>query len=317
MAILATNYTFPGQTDVYRGETRDVYSLDTKMISVATDRLTIFGHLFSEPIPCKGQVINQLTQYFAEAAKDIVPSWIEYVPDSNVSIGKKCQPFKVNMVIRGALIGHAWRVYQAGARTISGIHLPDNMQEYDLFDEPIITPSTKAQSGYEEDISAQDIIEEGLMSEAEFERLSIVSRQLFIRGKQLVRKKGLILADTRYEFGTHDDQICIIDEIHTPDSSRYFKADSYEQYLRQRSTQPPEHLSTEYIRQWLLEQGYSGLEGQAAPALTKEFIDQLSGRYISLYQQITGDQFAYPDPDEDQLARIKHNIQLYFVDLAI
>lgn len=309
MAILATNYSFSGQDDdIYRGETRDVYIIDHKLLSIATDRLSVFGHLFPEPIPHKGQVINQLTYYFAKAVEDIVPHWIESIPDPNVTVGKQCKRFEVNIVIRGALIGHAWRVYGSGVHTVSGVEIPSGMREYDLLDEPIITPSTKEQRGYEEDISATDIIERGIMSEDQFERLSIIARQLFIRGKQMAREQGLLLADTKYEFGLYEDEIYLIDEIHTPDSSRYFYLDEYEAYLEDRSKQLPQQLSKELIRQWLLNQGYSGLDDQIPPTLTPEYIETLSKRYIEIYESLTNQKFVFPDPDADLIDRIKHNI---------
>ncbi len=293
---------------MYRGETRDVYTVDRKLLSIATDRLSVFGHLFPEPIPHKGQVLNQLTYHFAKAVEDIIPHWIESVPDPNVSIGKRCNPFQVNIVIRGALIGHAWRVYESGVRTVSGVKIPAGMQAYDLLEEPIITPSTKEQRGFEEDISATDIIERGIMTEDQFERLSIIARQLFIRGKQMARKKGLLLADTKYEFGLFDDEIYLIDEIHTPDSSRYFDIAEYEAYLKDRTAKLPRQLSKELIRQWLLNQGYSGLDDQVAPKMTPQYIKILSKSYIEVYERLTGQQFILPSSDIDPLERIKKNI---------
>ncbi len=313
MELLATNYSFKGQTDVYRGEARDVYSVDDHLTSIATDRLSVFGHLFTETIPHKGQVLNQLTYFFSEATEDIIPNWIESMPDPNVSFGKRCKRFNINIVIRGSLIGHAWRVYETGMRTICGVELPDGLQEYDLLDEPIITPSTKVQRGYEEDISATDIIAQEIMSEAEYERVSIVARQLFIRGKQIAREQGLLLADTKYEFGTYGDDMYLIDEIHTPDSSRYFYTDEYDNYLKDRSGRPPKDMSKEYIRQWLLQQGYSGLEDQTPPTLSQECIDTISARYIELYEQLTGTDFVYPQSHEDILERIKDNIDATLV----
>lgn len=312
MNLIATNFSLPHQTDIYRGEVRDVYTIDSKIVSVATDRLSVFGHLFPKPIPYKGQILNQLTTYFADATKDIVPNWIEYVPDPNVLIGKKCTPFMVNIVIRGALLGHAWRIYEAGARHICGVELPDGLQQYDLFDEPIITPTTKTANGFEEDIAAGDIIELGLMSEADYERLSIIARQLFIRGKQMARNQGLLLADTKYEFGIYDDEIYIIDEIHTPDSSRYFYADEYESYLRDRTVQPPQHISKEFIREWLLNHEFSGLDDQTVPELPEELANEISRKYIELYEQMSGEEFIRPDPSVQIEQRIQENIESYF-----
>lgn len=309
MAILATNYSFSGQDDdVYRGEVRDVYTIGSKLISVATDRLSVFGHLFPEPIPHKGQVLNQLTDYFAGAVEDIVPNWIESAPDPNVSVGKNCKRFEVNIVIRGALVGHAWRVYNSGVRTISGVEIAAGMEEYDLLEEPIITPSTKSQRGYEEDISATDIIERGIMSEGQYERLSIIARQLFIRGKQMARERGLILADTKYEFGLFDEEIYLIDEIHTPDCSRYFHIDEYEKYLTDRMLPAPRHFSKELVRQWLLDNGYSGLDDQTPPVMSQEYMDMVSKLYIEIYECLTKQKFAFPDQGKDPLERIKTNI---------
>lgn len=308
MSLVATNYSFDGQTEIYRGEVRDVYSIGNVLISVATDRLTVFGHHFTQGIPYKGQVTNQITNFFAEKTEDIIPNWIVDSPDPNVSIGKKCKRFDINMVIRGSLAGHAWRIYQAGSREICGVEMPDGMQEYDLFDEPIITPTTKSPNGYEEDISGADIVANGILTESEYERLSIVSRQLFIRGKQIAREQGLILADTRYEFGKYEDEIYLIDEIHTPDSSRYFYLDEYEDFLKDRSRQLPRHMSTEVIRNWLLEQGFSGLDGQVAPELEESRVSQLTDMYVELYEQLTGGEFIRPDQSEAIEKRIENNI---------
>jgi phosphoribosylaminoimidazole-succinocarboxamide synthase len=309
VAILVTNYAFSGQdSDVYRGETRDVYTIGNHIISIATDRLSVFGHLFPDPIPHKGQVLNQLTYYFAQAVEDIVPQWIESMPDPNVSIGKHCQRFEINIVIRGALIGHAWRVYSSGVRIISGVEIPAGMSEYDVLDEPIITPSTKAQRGYEEDISATEIIEQGIMTEAQLERLSIIARQLFIRGKQLARERGFMLADTKYEFGLYNEEIYLIDEIHTPDNSRYFHIDEYEKYLQDKTVSPPQHFSKELVSQWLLEQGYSGLDDQIAPEMSQEFINRLSKLYIEIYEQLTAQRFVAPGTALNPQERIKNTI---------
>ncbi len=297
--LIATNCTFDGQSDIYRGEVRDVYTVDNKLISVATDRLSVFGHTFNQPVPNKGQILNLLTYYFAHETSDIIPNWIEYCPDPQVLVGKRCQRININMVIRGSLVGHAWRIYEAGIRTICGVELPDGMQQYDIFNEPIITPTTKASSGYEEDISGGDIVAEGLMSESDYERLCIVSRQLFIRGKQMAREKGLMLADTKYEFGYYDGELYLIDEIHTPDTSRYFYLDQYENYLITRTSQL-EHLSKEYARQWLLEQGYSGMDDQIVPTITNDFIKTLALQYQIVYKRLTGQQVVKLDHNSDQ-----------------
>jgi phosphoribosylaminoimidazole-succinocarboxamide synthase len=309
MTIPGTHFSFPGQTDIYRGKVRDVYTInDETIVSVATDRISAFDVIFPRPIPHKGQVLNQLAAHFLKATSDIAPNWLEQIPDPNVSIGKKCEPFKIEMVIRGALVGHAWRVYDAGVRELCGVPLPNGMKEYDLFEEPIITPSTKAHTGHDEDTTAMEIVEQGLATEAEFERLSIMSRQLFIRGRQEAREQGLILADTKYEFGKRGGEIYVIDEIHTPDSSRYFYADSYEAYLADRSEETPRNLSKEFVRQWLLEQGFSGLDGQVMPEMDDSFIESVSRRYIELFERLTGDKFVYPDTKVDPLERIEKNV---------
>lgn len=310
MALSGTHFSFEGQTGVYRGKVRDIYTVnDDTLISVATDRISAFDVILPQPIPHKGQVLNQLAAHFLTKTANIAPNWLQETPDPNVSIGLKCQPFAIEMVIRGCLVGHAWRVYEAGVRELSGVRLPDGMQEYDMFDEPIITPSTKASSGHDEDISAMDIVEQGLASEAEFERLSIMARQLFIHGRQQARAQGLVLADTKYEFGTYNGEIYVIDEIHTPDSSRYFYVDGYEAYLKDRSGEAPRNLSKEFVRKWLLDQGFSGMENQKVPEMTDEFAQSVSRRYIELFEQLTGEKFIYPDPDIDITARIENNVK--------
>lgn len=310
MEIPGTHFSFPGQTDIYRGKVRDVYTInDRKLVSVATDRISAFDVILPRPIPHKGQVLNLLAAHFLKDTADIAPNWLQSVPDPNVSIGRKCQPFQVEMVIRGCLVGHAWRVYEKGIRDIAGVSMPDDMQEYDMFEEPVITPATKATSGHDEDISAMEIVEMGLASEAEFERLSMLARQLFIRGRQEARKRGLVLADTKYEFGKYNGEIYIIDEVHTPDSSRYFYLESYEAYLNDRSSESPKHLSKEFVRQWLLDHGFSGLEGQKLPEMTDELVETVSKRYIELYEQMTGESFAYPDPSVDPIDRIEKNVK--------
>jgi phosphoribosylaminoimidazole-succinocarboxamide synthase len=310
MAIPGTSFSLPGQTDIYRGKVRDVYTINNDtLVSVATDRLSAFDVILPRPIPHKGQVLNQIAEHFLKTTSEIAPNWLTSVPDPNVSIGKKCKPFAIEMVIRGCLVGHAWRVYEAGVRELSGVELPDGMQQYDMFEEPIITPSTKSNSGHDEDISAMEIVEQGLASEAEFERLSIMARQLFIHGRQEAREHGLILADTKYEFGLYNGEIYVIDEIHTPDSSRYFYAKSYEAYINDRGKEPPKNLSKEFVRQWLLDQGFSGLEGQTIPEMSDEFVKSVSDRYIELFEQLTGKKFVYPSKSIDPLERIEKNIK--------
>lgn len=309
MAISGTSFSFPGQTDVYRGKVRDVYTISDKtLVSVATDRISAFDVIMPRPIPHKGQVLNQIAAHFLKSTEDIAPNWLESIPDPNVSMGLKCKPYAIEMVIRGCLVGHSWRVYEKGVRQLCGVPLPDGMQEYDMFDEPIITPSTKADSGHDEDISAMDIVEQGLASESEYERLSIMARQLFIRGRQDARQQGLVLADTKYEFGNYNGEIYVIDEIHTPDSSRYFYADSYDAYVKDRTSELPRHLSKEFVRQWLLTQGFSGLDGQKLPEMDDEFVGLVSKRYIELYEQLTGNPFEYPKEGSDLVQRIEDNV---------
>ncbi|MGI9027503.1 MAG: phosphoribosylaminoimidazolesuccinocarboxamide synthase [Candidatus Saccharimonadales bacterium] len=285
-SISGTDFLFKGQTNIYRGKVRDVYTInDDTLVSIATDRISAFDVILPQPIPHKGQVLNQLAAHFLAATIDIAPNWLIEMPDPNVSIGHKCEPFAIEMVIRGCLVGHAWRVYQAGVRELCGVQLPDGMQEYDMFDEPVITPSTKSHTGHDEDITAMEIVEQGLASESDFERLSIMARQLFIRGRQQARDQGLVLADTKYEFGKYNGEIFVIDEIHTPDSSRYFYVDGYEAYLKDRTGEVPRNLSKEFVRRWLLDQGFSGLEGQKVPELDDEFVELVSQRYSELYEQ--------------------------------
>lgn len=288
---------------------RDVYTINgDTLVSVATDRISAFDVIMPRPIPHKGQVLNQLAAHFLKSTEDIAPNWLDSMPDPNVSIGKKCQPFAIEMVIRGCLVGHAWRVYNTGVRELCGVPMPDGMKEYDMFEEPIITPSTKAHSGHDEDITAMEIVEQGLASEAEFERLSIMARQLFIRGRQDARKQNLILADTKYEFGKYKDEIYVIDEIHTPDSSRYFYADGYDEYITDRTIETPKHLSKEFVRKWLLDQGYSGLTNQKLPEMNDVFVDTVSKRYIELFEQLTGKKFDFPKQGTDIEKRIEENV---------
>ncbi len=285
-----TNFNFPGQQAFYRGKVRDVYTVGDKLIMVASDRISAFDHILPKPIPYKGQVLNQIAVHFLEATKDIVPNWLEASPDPNVSVGKKCDPIKIEMVIRGYLAGHAWRVYDDGHRKICGVPMPEGMQQSDRFPEPIITPATKAESGHDEDISREEIIRKGIVSEGLYTRLEEYTRALFARGTQMARDRGLLLVDTKYEFGVYENEIYLIDEIHTPDSSRYFYAEGYHE--RQLAGQPQEQLSKEFVREWLMDNHFQGLEEQEMPEMPDDFVELVSERYIQLYEYITGEAFV-------------------------
>jgi phosphoribosylaminoimidazole-succinocarboxamide synthase len=309
LAIEKTDFKLPNQTNIYHGKVRDVYTIGADiLVSVATDRISAFDVILPRAIPYKGQVLNQLAAHFLQATADIVPNWLTSVPDPNVSIGHKCEPFEIEMVIRGCLVGHSWRVYEKGGRELCGVTMPEGMQEYDQFPAPIITPSTKAKIGHDEDITAQQIIENGLATKAEFEQLSDLTQKLFAKGQAMARERGLFLADTKYEFGRKNGQIYVIDEIHTPDSSRYFYADSYDAYLTDRK-ELPKNLSKEFVRQWLLDQDFSGQAGQQIPEMSDEFVDSVSNRYIELYEQLTGLDFKKPPSDQNPLQRIEENIK--------
>ncbi len=286
-AIKETHFKFPGQTGFYRGKVRDVYFIDDKLVMVASDRISAFDVILPRPIPFKGQVLNQIAARNLEATRDIVSNWLEHVPDPNVSIGKKCDPFPVEMVVRGYLAGHAWREYKSGKRTLCGVPLPDGLKENDKFPEPIITPSTKAKEGHDEDISREDIITNGLVTEDDYVKLETLTYRLFERGTEMAANKGLILVDTKYEFGKIGNEIFVIDEIHTPDSSRYFYADGYNE--RQRAGAHQKQLSKEFVREWLISCGFQGLAGQQMPEMTDEKVLEISGRYLELYEQFIGE----------------------------
>jgi len=300
-----TNFSFPGQTDFYRGKVRDVYMFGDKLVMVATDRISAFDIILPEPIPFKGQILNQIACKSLEATADIVPNWLESSPDPNVSFGKKCDPIQVEMVIRGYCTGHAWREYRDGKRTICGVPMPDGMKENDKFPNPIITPTTKAHEGHDEDISREDIIKTGLVKEDIYVQLENYTRALFERGIEIAAKQGLILVDTKYEFGILDDKIYLIDEIHTPDSSRYFYMDGYQE--RQDKGEKQKQLSKEFVRQWLISNGFQGLEGQKMPEFTVEVVQTISNRYIELFENFTGEKFAGQDYSS-VLDRIQENI---------
>jgi phosphoribosylaminoimidazole-succinocarboxamide synthase len=282
--------TIPGLLNTYHGKVRDVYYIENELlVMIASDRISAFDVILPKPIPYKGQVLNQIAAYMLDATKDICPNWLIHTPAPNVAIGKKCTPFKIEMVVRGNLVGHAWRTYQSGGRTLCGVILPEGLKENDFFPSPIITPSTKASEGHDEDISKEAIIAEGLASAEDWAILEKYALALFERGKAIAAKRGLILVDTKYEFGKIGDTIYLMDEIHTPDSSRYFYADGFE--ARQASQEKQKQLSKEFVREWLIENNFMGKEGQTVPAMSDEWIQTISKRYIELYEQIIGEAF--------------------------
>jgi len=307
--ITTTDFNFPGQKSVYRGKVRDVYNINDKLlVMVATDRLSAFDVVLPKGIPYKGQILNQIATKFMRLTEDIVPNWLIDTPDPNVAVGHLCEPFKVEMVIRGYLSGHAAREYAAGKRVLCGVELPEGMKENDRFTSPIITPTTKADNGeHDADISRADIITKGIVSEEEYTILEKYTRALFEKGTEIAASRGLILVDTKYEFGkTKDGKIVLIDEIHTPDSSRYFYADGYEQ--RQNSGEQQKQLSKEFVRQWLIANGFQGKEGQQIPEMTDEYIESVSERYIELYENIIGEKFGKADAN-DIHSRIDKNVK--------
>ena len=306
-----TSYNFPNQTSVYKGKVREVYRLeDDKVVMIATDRLSAFDVVMPKGIPYKGQILNQIATKMMKATEDLVPNWMEASPDPNVAIGQLCTPFKVEMVIRGYMAGHAAREYKAGKRELCGVKLPEGLKENDKFERPIITPSTKADMGdHDEDISREKILEKGIVSEEDYKVLEDYTYKLFERGTEIAAKQGLILVDTKYEFGkTPEGKIVLIDEIHTPDSSRYFYAEGYEE--RQEKEEPQKQLSKEFVRQWLIAKGFQGKEGQELPDMTDEYINSVSDRYIELYEKITGELFEKADIDNIE-NRIQNNVLAY------
>jgi phosphoribosylaminoimidazole-succinocarboxamide synthase len=305
-AIKETHFNFPGQTSFYKGKVRDVYTIDNKyLVMVVSDRISAFDVVLPEPIPYKGQVLNQIAAKFLAATSDIVPNWVVSVPDPSVTIGRICEPFKVEMVIRGYLAGHAWREYNTGRRAVCGVSLPDGLKENDKLPEPIITPTTKASVGHDEDISKEQILERGIVSAKDYGQLEKYTHALFARGTEIAGKQGLILVDTKYEFGKVGDTIYLIDEIHTPDSSRYFYSDGYAE--RQEANEPQKQLSKEFVRRWLIENGFQGKDGQVVPEMTPEKVESISERYIELFEQITGERFVKPDA-KNVLARVENAI---------
>jgi len=309
--IIDTNFNFPGQKSVYKGKVREVYNInDNMLVMVATDRLSAFDVVMPKGIPYKGQILNQIATKMMKATEDLVPNWLIATPDPNVAVGHLCEPFKVEMVIRGYMSGHAAREYKAGKRMLCGVPMPEGMKENDKFPEPIITPATKAQMGdHDEDISREDILKRGIVTEADYVVLEDYTRKLFQRGSEIAASHGLILVDTKYEFGkTKDGKIVLIDEIHTPDSSRYFYADSYAELQAKGEVQ--KQLSKEFVRQWLISNNFQGLEGQTVPFMSDEYITSVSDRYIELYENITGDTFVKADVNNIQ-ARIEANVLAY------
>lgn len=307
--LTSTDYSFPNQTGIYHGKVRDVYSIGNDfLVMIATDRISAFDVVLPQGIPYKGQVLNQIAAKFLDATSDIIPNWKMATPDPMVTVGLKCSPYKVEMVIRGYLTGSAWREYKAGARSLCGVPLPEGMKENQKFPHPIITPTTKADEGHDENISKDEIIAQGLISKEEYEQLEQYTYALFRRGSEIVAQKGLILVDTKYEFGKHDGKIYLIDEIHTPDSSRYFYADTYHELFEKGAEQ--KQLSKEFVRKWLMENGFQGKEGQNVPDMTPEYCNSVSDRYIELYEKIVGEKFVKADIN-NVAKRIEKNVDNY------
>jgi len=288
-AINETNFNFPGQTGVYNGKVRDVHFVNDKVVIISSDRISAFDHILPRAIPYKGQILNGIATHFLNASSDIVPNWLEASPHANVCIGKKAKPIMLEMVIRGYVAGHAWREYSAGKRSLCGVEMPEGLEEADKFPKPIITPATKAEEGHDEDISESDILAQGIVTEAQWNKLKAYTTALFDLGTRMADKQGLILVDTKYEFGIYDGDIILIDEIHTPDSSRYYIKEGYEQ--RQESGEKQRQLSKEFVREWLMENGFQGQDGQQMPHMPDKFVEVVSDRYIELYEKITGKTF--------------------------
>ena len=312
-AIVKTNFNFKGQNNHYVGKVRDVYSIDGDyLVMVVSDRISAFDVVLPKGVPFKGQVLNQIAAKFLDATADILPNWKIAVPDPMVTVGHKCEPFKVEMVIRGYLSGHAWREYKAGKRTICGVTMPDGMVENQKFPEPIITPTTKADEGHDEDISKEEIIARGIVSREDYEQLEAYTRAIFARGSEIAAKMGLILVDTKYEFGKKNGVIYLMDEIHTPDSSRYFYAEGYAERLAAGEKQ--KQLSKEFVREWLMANGFQGQEGQQVPEMTEEIVASITERYIELYENIVGESFVKADTT-DVAARIEKNVSDFLATL--
>lgn len=306
-ALTKTDFNFPGQTKVYHGKVRDVYFLNNGyLVMVATDRISAFDVILPKGIPFKGQVLNQIAAMFLDKTTDIVPNWKIATPDPMVTVGRCCKPFPIEMIIRGYLTGSSWRTYKSGQHTICGVQIPDGMREHQRFAEPIITPTTKAEEGHDEDISREEIIARGLISESDYKQIEDITRRLFQRGTEIAAQHGLILVDTKYEFGKIGDQIYLMDEIHTPDSSRYFIADQYEE--RFAKGEPQVQLSKEFVREWLMANGFQGKDGQKVPEMTPAYVDSVSDRYIELFEKVTGTKFQKAEESEDLAKRIETNV---------
>ncbi len=309
-ALTQTNFDFPGQKSVYHGKVRDVYNInDDLLVMVATDRISAFDVILPKGIPFKGQVLNQIAAKFLDATRDIVPNWKLATPDPMVTVGLKCEGFRVEMIIRGYLTGSAWREYKNGCRELCGVKLPDGMKENQKFPTPIITPTTKAEAGHDENISKEEIIAQGIVSKEDYEQMEKYTYALFERGTEIAAQKGLILVDTKYEFGKRDGKVYLIDEIHTPDSSRYFYADGYQEKFEK--GEPQKQLSKEFVRQWLIDHDFMGKAGQQVPEMTDEYVDSVSERYIELYEHIVGEKFNKADGDDNLAARIEKNVTEY------
>lgn len=314
-AIKDIVFNFPGQTKHYKGKVRDVYSIDEDLlVMVASDRISAFDVVLPKGIPYKGQVLNQLAAKFLKATEDICPNWLIDSPDPNVSVGRRCEPYRIEMVIRGYLAGHAWRTYKSGERVLCGVTMPEGMRENQKFPDPIITPATKADEGHDEDISREDIIAKGIVTEADYLKLEDYTRKIFQRGTEIAAKQGLILVDTKYEFGKIGDEIYLMDEIHTPDSSRYFYGDTYQELLA--ADQPQRQLSKEFVREWLMAGGFQGKEGQVVPEMTDEFVQSVTDRYIELYEKVTGEKFVKADVS-DPVSRIQKNVEACLSGLKV
>ena len=308
-----SNFQFPGQTDVYKGKVRDVYTLEKDLlVMIASDRISAFDHILPKGIPYKGQVLNQVATHFLNATRDIVPNWLIATPDPNVAIGYACEPIRIEMVIRGYLAGHAAREYASGKRLLCGVLMPEGMKENDPFPEPIITPAAKALEGHDEDISKEAILAQGIVPKEVYDTMEKYTRLLFQRGTEMAAERGLILVDTKYEFGIRNGEVILIDEIHTPDSSRYFYAEGYQE--RQRTNEPQKQLSKEFVRQWLIDNQFQGLDGQQMPEMPDSFVETVSERYIELYERITGSSFQKSETSDIE-ARIKDNVESYLSKL--
>ncbi len=313
-ALMSTNFFFPYQKNFIRGKVRDVYEIgDEHLVVITSDRISAFDHVLARAIPYKGQVLNQIAAKFLADVTHIVPTWLTHTPDPNVSIGLRCTPFKVEMVVRGYLSGHAWREYKSGKRTICGAAMPEGMKESDKFPEPILTPSSKAETGHDLDMTPAEIVEANFMTQKQLDEVMIIARKLYEYGNKEAHEKGLILVDTKYEFGIRNDIIYLLDEIHTPDSSRYFYLEGYEE--RQHNNEPQKQLSKEFVRQWLIENGFQGLEGQEIPAMSDEVVDSITNRYIELYEKIVGKPFEKTDYS-DVLHRIEDKVLQNLIEIG-